>query len=149
MPLFPILLATALALTSSAQEPATEEPRGEVMSEGPAPAASEAPPPAEAPAGPMSLEDARINFQTVVESYLAERSRASAWLLKQKGSPKPLRLKLLSIDGGSIKPAGPNRYSGSAAFKELSKGRRVRVLFTVDFSSEQWKVAGTPRLERR
>lgn len=91
---------------------------------------------------PMTLEDARLNFPTVVESFIAGVSPNGYWLLKEKGTDHTWKLKLVSIDTKTLRGAGAQRYSAPAVLRDVRDGQRLRVEFTVDFSGDQWKVAG-------
>ena len=145
-----------LALPLLAQEQGGDYPQAPVRSGGPSAAgpaqgpASQAPqeePPApkEEAAGPLSMEDARLNFASVVETFIGQRSPDGFWPLKDKVSGRKRRLKLESIDETKITTArtGASHFTGPVILTDLADGNRpLRADFTVDLSGSQWKVVG-------
>lgn len=98
----------------------------------------------EEPPAPVTLDDARVNFGTVVDAFLAQNTRDGVWNLRDKKTRKIRKLSFESIDEKSIKPAsgGPARFRGLVTFKEAGAARPVVMEMTVDMSGTQWKVAG-------
>jgi hypothetical protein len=91
--------------------------------------------------GSMSLEDARMNFGTVVDAFVAERTINGFWPLKEKSTGNVLHLKLVSKNTKSIRDAGGSRfYSGRVALRDIVTGDTVNVEFVVDFAGAEWKV---------
>jgi len=104
-----------------------------------------APPPDDSGAasdgGSMNLEDARMNFGTVIDAFVAERTVNGYWPLKEKATGNVLHLKLVSKDTKSIKDAGGSRfYSGRVSLRDLVSGDTIKADFVVDFSGSEWKV---------
>lgn len=91
-------------------------------------AAEAAPDIPEKPAGPVTTQDARDNFPTLIENYLAD------------GAGKKLRLKLLSLDPHSVVPGGRSLYTAKATLKSAGIKDPVTLYFTGDFSGPEWKV---------
>ncbi len=98
----------------------------------------------------MSLDDARMNFDTLIDSYIAKLSPKGTWFLKEKGTGKTLSLKLFSKDLKSVKPAsqGGGFYTGQATLLDKASGARIHVQFLVDFSGQQWTVKRMRILKR-
>jgi hypothetical protein len=90
----------------------------------------------------MTIDDARMNFATIVESFIIERSKNGCWPLKQKTTGKLLKLKFESILPKSVHELKEGRFMGRAVLRELATDSTVRADFTVDFSGPQWKVEG-------
>ena len=95
--------------------------------------------PDDAPSAAMSLSDARVNFEAVVEAYVAKKSVDGYWSYREKSGGKARKLKFVSFDSGSVQNAGDNVYTGVAALREAS-GRRSSLEFKVDFSGSDWRV---------
>jgi hypothetical protein len=97
------------------------------------------------PPGPMSLDDAVTNFDTVVDNYIAVHSVDGVWSYTDKVSGKGLHLKVLSKDHESIKDAGKGKkkgkfFSGEVTLRDVKSGRKVKAVFLVDFSGADWTV---------
>jgi hypothetical protein len=95
-----------------------------------------------ASSGPMTLDDARMNFPTMVESFVAERSSDGSWPLKQKSTGKTLKLKYESVLPKSIRKIKENRFTGRAVLREVEKDFPVKADFTIDFGGPKWMVVG-------
>jgi hypothetical protein len=87
----------------------------------------------------MSLRDVRVNFKTVVESFVETKSVGGYWAYREKAGRKARKLKFVSIDGGSVKKTGDGVYTGVGTMREPS-GRRSSLEFKVDFTGASWKV---------
>jgi len=141
----PTMLVLMLGLLTAAPAPAQEPPDQEEHAQ-PAPeqdgGASANQEDASEPEGPVSLaiEDARLNFGTVVESFIAQHSAGGYWPLKQKTSGKLLKLKFVKTYPKSIREVRLGHYIGRAGLSEIETGEDVQTLFTVDFSGSIWKV---------
>jgi len=103
---------------------------------GPGPAEQEAP---EAQ-NPMTIDDARLNFGTVVESFIAAHSPDGYWPLKQKTTGKVLKLKLDKIEDKTVRQVRPGHFKGRAVLREIDEKRLVKADFFVDFSGMKWNV---------
>ncbi len=91
---------------------------------------------------PMALDDARLNFPTVIESFIAEHSPHGYWPLKQKTTGKVLKLKFKSILPKSVRQLKEGLYLGRAVLREVQADSPITADFTVDFSGSRWKVEG-------
>ena len=99
--------------------------------------------PASKPEGapePMSEGDAKVNFPTVVESYLAQHSPRGYFPVTEKQTKKVWHLKLLEIQTGNLRSAGTNRYTARADFKDVRNGAKLSIDITVDFGGSEWSV---------
>lgn len=93
-------------------------------------------------AKPMDLADAAANAETVVSSFITDRSPKGYWPLREKKSGKLLRLKLESLDGKSVRQSRrPGFYTARAKMMEAS-GSPYECEFTIDFSGDRWAVTG-------
>ncbi|MDE2142015.1 MAG: hypothetical protein KGJ84_06350 [Elusimicrobia bacterium] len=105
---------------------------------------SEAPPVTPDPVpGPMSLDDIRANFTTVVETYVETKSPKGYWpyLEKAKGKkPKAWRLTKPVVKDASVKKVKGQRYSGLVKFRDARGVRPPALNFVVDFSGADWSV---------
>jgi|GEM_PF-5096097 len=91
---------------------------------------------------PMTLDDARTNFSTIVESFVVEHSPDGYWPLRQKTTGKVLKLKFESILPKSVRDIKDGRFMGRAVLRGVAEDLTVKADFTVDFSGPQWKVEG-------
>jgi hypothetical protein len=111
------------------------------------------PPPAEAqPAASAapSLEEARDNFATVVQNFLAQNTREGVWNLRDKRSKKIRRLAFESLDPKTLKSASKAaHYRGQVKFKDVDSGAAVLMEMTLDMSTPQWRVSGAKMLKAR
>lgn len=116
------------------QAPPPQESAGDTN---PNPAPSEEP----AAGGAMSRDDARMNFGTVVDSFVAERSPEGYWPLRDKATGKVRRLKIAAKDPKSVVSGeGAGMFVGRVTLLDESSGERLKADFTVDFSGAEWKV---------
>jgi hypothetical protein len=108
----------------------------------PAPDSNPAPIEGQAAGGSMSLDDARMNFGTVVDSFVATRSPDGYWPLKDKTTGKVRHLKIVAKDPKSVEPGegGGSLFIGRVTLKDESSGERLKADFTVDFGGAEWKV---------
>lgn len=90
----------------------------------------------------MSLSDARENFGTVVAAYVAKNGADGVWDYAE--GPKVWHLRMEGPDNRSVKAAGQGRYAGLVAFRD-SKGKKVKLRFTVDFRKTVWTVSSVKR----
>ena len=105
-----------------------------------APAAQEAPLEAAYPAS-MNIDDARMNFVTVVESFITARSPKGSWPLKQKTSAKVLHLRFEKALPKTVrKTGGGDVYIGRVVLWEVAENFAVQADFTVDLSGRRWQV---------
>jgi hypothetical protein len=91
----------------------------------------------------MSISDARVNFATVVEAYVAKKSSNGYWSYAEKASgkkQKSWRLKLPSVSDKTVREEDENRYSGLVKLRDARGGRPLTLEFVVDFSGVKWKV---------
>jgi hypothetical protein len=88
----------------------------------------------------MELSDALVNFETVVEAYVAKKSPNGYWSYSDKKGGKARRLKYVSISETTFQQVDGGRYSGLAKFTDARDGRRVSLTFTVDLRGSKWKV---------
>lgn len=95
-----------------------------------------------APAGPMTLDDARTNFSSIVDSFVAARSPNGFWPLKEKATGNVLHLVSVSSDPKTINPVDGSAgvYAGTVIFRDQNTGENVKTQFTVDLSGAEWKV---------
>ncbi len=92
--------------------------------------------------GPMSLDDARMNFPTVVESFIAARTRDGYWPLKDKASGTVRMLKLVNKDVKGVQPVegGEGLFSGRVSLEDGNTHEKLKADFVVDFSGTEWAV---------
>jgi len=90
----------------------------------------------------MSADDARTNFSTVVESFIASHSPDGYWPVRQKTTGKVLRLKFQSVSSKTVHEANEGHYRGLATLREVQTDTLVKAEFTVDFSGPRWDVLG-------
>jgi hypothetical protein len=88
----------------------------------------------------MTLDDARLNFGTVVESFITERSPKGYWPLKQKTTNKILKLRLDAIEKKTVRRLTPGHFVGRATLSQVDDASPVKADFYVDFSGVNWKV---------
>lgn len=93
-----------------------------------------------APPAPMTLSDARVNFPTMIESFIASRSPKGYWSFKDPETGKTLKLKLSQVDKGSIAPSAKGSFRGKVTFQEGRTDRTIDLDFIVDFASDSWQV---------
>jgi hypothetical protein len=92
-------------------------------------------------AAPMSLDDARMNFGTVIDAFLAEKTQKGYWPLREKLTGKILHLQLVSKDPKTVADAGAGgKFTGTVNFVDLLTREKRKTEFTVDLSGSQWKV---------
>ncbi|MBI4422366.1 MAG: hypothetical protein HY554_01485 [Elusimicrobia bacterium] len=111
------------------------------------PEPEEAPPPAKArpaedakPRGPMSLSDAKVNFATVVENFILEKS-PKGYLPLKDASRRIWRLELETVHAKPMRKLKSNVFTSCASMRA---GRdALDVDFTVDFGGEHWRVTQT------
>jgi hypothetical protein len=97
----------------------------------------------DAPSSAMPLADARVNFATVVEAYVAKNSAHGFWPYEEKKGGKDVkiwRLKLPSVADKSVEKQDEQRYSGLVKLRDARGGRTLTLKFVVDFSGARWKV---------
>jgi hypothetical protein len=87
----------------------------------------------------MSLEDARDNFRTIVETYITRNSRNGVWAFEDAHG-KRRRLTLVRVETGTVASLADSRYAGIALLRELGSNKTRRLRFVADFSGEHWKV---------
>lgn len=97
---------------------------------------------AEADRSPVSIEDARVNFASIVETFVARQSPEGFWLLRDKKTGRARRLRLLSVNAKAVKDAGAGRFKGPAQLRDLGEGADLPAEFVVDMSGSDWKVVG-------
>jgi len=116
---------------------------------GEAPASPEADPAADPP--PMSLKTARLNFGTVVETFVIRNSVEGLWLVPDRKAGKDLPLTFERIEDESVHQVIPGHFAGRAVLREAGSDRPVSVQFLVNFSGSKWLVenlrlwTGTPQ----
>ncbi len=98
----------------------------------------------EKPPQKMTRADARLDFQTVVQTFVEQNSVDGLWPYRAGGGT--WRLQLVKFDVKSIKKAGRDRYAGAVVLREGNKLRVFR--FVVDFSGADWKVVSAKPLEK-
>lgn len=89
---------------------------------------------------PMTIDDARLNFGTVVETFIAARSRHGYWPLTQKSSGRTLRLKYEAVESKTVRQVEPGHFSGRVMLRDAESGRPVKAEFFVDFTGNSWSV---------
>lgn len=92
--------------------------------------------------GPMTADDARVNFASVVESFVAARSPNGFWPLKEKTTGNVLHLVLIDKEPKKVDAVEGSvaRYTGQVLLRDQTTGDQVKASFTVDFSGSEWKV---------
>lgn len=103
--------------------------------------------PDDAPPPPPNLNDARENFATVVETFLAQNTKEGVWNLRDKRAKKIRRLALVSIEPKTVRAgAKPGLFRGRVKFRD-ENGKPVLMEMTVDMTGVQWRVSGAKMLE--
>lgn len=92
--------------------------------------------------GHMSLEDARINFPTVVQAFVDKRSDADGlWPLRDKETGKLRKLKLVSLASEKAKEDGDGLFSAPGVVADMANnGEKLPVVFTCNFAGSEWRV---------
>ena len=96
----------------------------------------------DAPAGPVSEDDAKANIAQVVENFVANHSVDGAWRIVDKKTKKPRLLKLASVSEKQTVKKDESVYTVPVLFKDLAANQTVKNTFTVDFTPPEWKVVG-------
>ncbi|MBI5622210.1 MAG: TlpA family protein disulfide reductase [Elusimicrobia bacterium] len=123
----------AWVLETSRSAPAPVEPVAAAKADGSA--SQSAAPPAE-----MSLEDAAVNFETVVRTYVARKGSDGAFSLGEAGTGRPRRVRFLAVEASSVRKTAEARYDGRVALEDERTGRKVAASFVVDLSGPEWAV---------
>ncbi|MFA6004064.1 MAG: hypothetical protein WC881_08345 [Elusimicrobiota bacterium] len=89
----------------------------------------------------MSLEDAKVNFVTIVEMYLAARNEDGQWPLAQNNPGRALKLKIDQFREAGLRQVSPGVFKGRVLLRGRAQASRLEADFTVDFRSSLWKVA--------
>jgi thiol-disulfide isomerase/thioredoxin len=92
-------------------------------------------------AGAASLSDAKDNIETVIRTYVANKSSSGFWLVTPKGGGKPLRLTLKSLDQATVLRTKEELFKAAVVFTNEETQRPVHAEFEVDFGTEDWHVA--------
>lgn len=116
---------------------AEERERAQAEARAAAEAAGQEPPPP-----PLTLDEARMNAATVVQSFVARKSPQGYWPFREKGSGTLYKLKLVSIDEKKVKELSQGRYGVPALLEDAGAGTRLRMEFVVDLGESEWKVSG-------
>jgi hypothetical protein len=96
---------------------------------------------ASAPAAPMTVDDAKVNMFTLIQSFIASRSVDGVWPLKDKtGGGGLLRLTLVGSEVKKVRSSGPGRFRGAVGLRDAPTGRGYEAVFSVDMASPEWKV---------
>ncbi|MFI5360411.1 MAG: hypothetical protein ACHQ49_00455 [Elusimicrobiota bacterium] len=94
-------------------------------------------------AGEMSLDDARVNFTTIVQAYVAKNSPDGYWPYVEKKAGKAAktwRLARPSVADDSVEKGESGIYSGRVTLRDARVARKFAFVFSVDFSGDNWKV---------
>jgi hypothetical protein len=97
----------------------------------------------DAPPSAMTLDDARVNFATVVEAYVAKNSPDGYWPYSERKGGKGAKSRRLThpkISDKSVEKSGDARYSGLVKLRDARGGRSLTLEFVVDLSGLKWKV---------
>jgi hypothetical protein len=92
-----------------------------------------------------ALADARMNFETVVQSFLAKRAPDGVWAARPPGAQRPWRLRFKSLDKAGIAAVSdqPALYKGKALMTIDGTTAELPVYFTVDLGTSAWRVVQT------
>jgi len=90
----------------------------------------------------ITLDDARSNVTTLIQSFIAQRSADGAWPLVDKRTKKVRRLRLVKVDEKKVRSAGNQIYAAPATLKDIDSTEQLQAVFKVDFSGSEWKVVG-------
>lgn len=91
----------------------------------------------------ISPADAAANFETIVNSFITDRSAKGYWPLRDKKTGRLLKLKLESLDPKTVRSTGrEGYYFARARLIDTVSGEPVDCEFTVDFTSDRWAVKG-------
>ncbi|MBI5245789.1 MAG: hypothetical protein HY923_01300 [Elusimicrobia bacterium] len=94
---------------------------------------------ASAPARAASLKEAQENVETIIQTYVAQKSPEGFWPVKQKGGGN-LRLKLKSIDAKNVRRTSGELFKVSATFTDEESRKPYYGEFDVDFGGMIWSV---------
>lgn len=91
-------------------------------------------------ASAVDLESARVNFDTVVRNYVAQRADASdVWTLKRKDGVA-MKLKLAKTEERTVHPAAGGRWRGLADFKSADGKKSYVAEVLVATGGDLWDV---------
>lgn len=95
-----------------------------------------------------TLRDARGNFVTVIETFMARRG--GLWRVPDKKNKALAQtLALQSIDEDSVVETGEaGRYRGVVVFKDQATKKPLRLEMTVDLGGPEWKVVSAAPSKR-
>jgi thiol-disulfide isomerase/thioredoxin len=100
------------------------------------------------PASASELEDAQDNFETVVRSHVAAKSKDGVWILKRAGG-KAFRLTMTGVERATVHRVPPGRWSGIADFEDAGTKKAYFAEVTADLTSELWEVKDVHWLDRK
>jgi hypothetical protein len=86
------------------------------------------------------MEDARINFETMVQTYLAQREKEGMLAVRDPGTGGRRFLRFLAVESNSVAKTSGALYEGRVVFTDARSGQRVFGRFVVDFSDTHWRV---------
>ena len=90
------------------------------------------------PLKPFTKQDAQINLPTVVQTYFAENAHDDVFPLRDGKTKQVWKLQLERVT--KIRPLGGSKYVGCAEMVTADNAHKLDVDFTVDFSSDRWRV---------
>jgi hypothetical protein len=88
---------------------------------------------------PATVEDAKMNFMTVIETYVLDNTKRGFWEFHDASSGRTLKLKLVAIRQDSIREDG-KLHTGLAVVRDVASGRQLQAQFKVDLASTPWTV---------
>ncbi len=89
---------------------------------------------------PMSLADAKLNFETVVQIYLAQKSVDGILKVPAGTTGRLIPVKTGAVDSNSVAFSGQGRYTGLVTGTDLRSGRPVLLEATANMASTSWNV---------
>ncbi|MDP3541187.1 MAG: hypothetical protein Q8T11_01815 [Elusimicrobiota bacterium] len=93
------------------------------------------------PARAQDIEGARANFDTVVRTYVIQRSDENGlWPLKRKGSGKVLKLKYSQAEADTVHSIGGGRWRGLADFTDQAGKKKFYAEIVVSTGGDLWDV---------
>lgn len=94
---------------------------------------------------PMTLADAKLNFETVVRTHLADQDPPGLLEFEDPAAGRTRRLSFVSLKRETLQELGEGRYSALAVLREAKAKAPVELEITVDLSGERWAVAEVRR----
>lgn len=90
---------------------------------------------------PMTLVDAKVNFETVAQIYLARKIVNGVLKVAAGTTGKTIPVRVGALDSKTVVFSGQGRYTGNLKGVDLLKDGPVLIEITVDLSGSAWEVS--------